>query len=234
MDKEGLLNEEEKFALRSLLGQLNWLSTQCRPDISYDVSSLSSSFKNAAVKHIIKANKIVKRVKMNKVELFFPKLDLNELTVRCYADASYGKLEDGGSQGGMYIELASNNKTAPVLWSSKRTRRVVKSTMAAETLAMVEALASAHLVAVLVAEILHEGQKKIMVEGVTDSRPLYEAAYSTKSILDHRLRIDLAIIRESIIREECVLNWVPTTSQLSDCLTKEGADSSVLRDHVNV
>ena len=166
--------------------------------------------------------------------MFFPKLNLDQVTVRCYADASYGKLEDGGSQGGMFIELGSDNKTAPVIWHSKRTTRVVKSTMAAETLAMVEALGSAQMISGLVGEILHEGKKKIPVEGVTDSKQLYEAAYSTKSILDTRLRIDLAIIREAIVREEFSLNWVPATRQISDCLTKEGSDSAILRQHVSV
>ena len=45
----------------------------------------------------------------------------------------------------------------------------------------------------------HEGKKKIPVEGVTDSKHLYEASYSTKSILDTCLRINLAILREAIV-----------------------------------
>ena len=40
VDWESLLNEEERCSLRSLIGQLNWLSTQSRPDIAYDVSKL--------------------------------------------------------------------------------------------------------------------------------------------------------------------------------------------------
>ena len=70
------------------------------------------------------------------------------------------------------------------------------------------------------------------MEGVTDNYSLYQAAHSTKSVSDQRLRIDLAIIREAINKEEVTLNWVPTSCQLSDVLTKEGVDPSALLSHI--
>ena len=63
--KEDMLNKDESDGLRSLIGQLNWLSTQTRPDISYDVLELSSSLKHPQVDHICKANKIVKKTQIN-------------------------------------------------------------------------------------------------------------------------------------------------------------------------
>lgn len=231
-DKERKLDEKEKTLLRSVIGQLNWLATQSRPDLSYAVSELSSNQRNATVKHLIKANKLIRRSKMNNVSLFFPKLDLTDLKVRCYADASFGKLNDGGSQGGMLIELVSNKMTSPIAWQSKRISRVVNSTMAAETLAMVKALDAGFLIASLVGELLHEEKKKIQVEAVTDSEALYESAYSTKSLKDRRLRIDMAIIREYIIKNGCVMTWVPSGDQLADILTKEGVDDTKLLEHI--
>ena len=148
------------------------------------------------------------------------------------ADASFAKLEDGGSQGGVFIEIVSKDRTSPALWYSKRIRRVVKSTIAAETLAMAEAYAAGSLVSALLSEILGESKEKIPVEGITDNYSLYESAHSTKSVSDLKLRIDIAIIREAIIKEELVLNWVPTSSQLSDVLTKEGVDPSSLLSHI--
>ena len=67
-------------------------------------------------------------------------MDLQNLSVECHADASHGNLRDGGSQGGMFVEVKSGNYSAPVEWQSKRLRRVSKSTLAAETIALVEAM----------------------------------------------------------------------------------------------
>ena len=47
--KEECVNDNEKQQLRMVLGQLNWLSGISRPDISFKVSELSSSIKDAKV-----------------------------------------------------------------------------------------------------------------------------------------------------------------------------------------
>ena len=228
------LNKEEKTKLRSLIGQLTWISTQSRPDIAFGVSILASNFKDAKVNDLMRANKIIKYLKMKKIEMYFPKLNLENLKVRCFADASYGNLVDGGSQMGMFIELVSDeNSSSPIIWHSKRISRVVRSVMAAETLSMVEAYDNAKSLSELLSEVLFNSTKKIPIEGLTDSRQLYESAYSKKKIQDRRLRIDLAMIREAIKREEFILNWVPAAHQLSDCLTKDGADSSSILKHIN-
>ena len=227
------LSPEEKHTLRSVIGKLNWLSTQTRPDLAYAVSRLGSNLKTAQVKDLLHANKIIRRCKAHDVHMHFPQLDLDNITVRCYGDASFGKLEDGGSQGGVYVEFVSKDKTCPVAWYSKRIRRVVKSTMAAETLAMAEAVDAGKLIGALTSEILYDGKKKIPVEAITDNYSLYESAHSTKSNSDRRLRIDLGIVREMIINQDLVLKWVPACCQLSDVLTKDGVDSSSLISHIS-
>ena len=41
-DKRRSLNADENHFYRSLVGQLNWLATQSRPDIAFDVCRMSS------------------------------------------------------------------------------------------------------------------------------------------------------------------------------------------------
>ena len=224
------LTEKEKTDLRSAIGQLNWLATQTRPDLSYSVSSLGSSLKEACVRHILKANKLINYCKMHQASLFFPKLNISNIKVKCYADASYGKLPDGGSQGGIFVELLSEEKTCPISWQSKRIKRVVDNVMAAEALAMKEALDEGFLVKSLLEELLNQNQR-IELEGITDSKALHESVHSTKSANDRRLRIDLTILREYLLNENCKFKWVSTQDQLADILTKEG-DSSKLRQHI--
>lgn len=226
------LTDEETSELRAITGKLNWLATETRPDLAFTVSQLGSSRATATVKTLIKANKIVRRVKQHDTYMFFPKMDVDKMKVRCYADASHNKFEDGGSQGGIFIEIVCQDKTSPASWNSKRIKRIVRSALAAETLAMAQAVEAGYLVSAILSDILYEGKQKISVEAITDSYSLYESAHSTKSVEDRKLRVDLGIIRDHITDENLTLNWVPTSSQLSDVLTKEGVDPSALLSHI--
>ena len=232
-DRNRPVSEEERTMLRKLIGRLNWLSTQTRPDIAYDVSVLSSNVKDATVKDLFEVNKLLMKCKNNNYSLFYPKLDLKNIKIRCYADASFGNLKKGASQGGMFVELVSNNKTSPVMWQSKKIHRVVADVMAAETLAMVSALDEAFLISNMFSELLFQNRETIPIEAVTDSRSLYESAHSTKSLENRRLRIDMSILREYITNEKCQITWVSTSDQLADILTKRGVDNSKLISHIS-
>ena len=226
------INDEERTQLRSSIGQLNWLATQTRPDLSFDVCHLRTSLKNGTVELIIKTNKAIKKAKYNNVFLHYPILDLNNVSVMCYADASYGNLSDGGSQGGNYVELVSGLNSAPIEWQSKRLIRTPKSTLAAETIAMVEGVESAFLTSKILSEILYNSSKLVRVEAITDCFSLFEAAHSTTAIRDRRLRIEMSILREGILKKEFKLKWVNTGNQLADCLTKAGSDPRKLVERI--
>ena len=228
-NKHSELTEDEIKALRTAIGQLNWLSIRTRPDLSFDVCYLSTQIKNANIDLILYANKVMKKAKHNTVFLYYPKLDLTNLKLRCYADASYGNLPDGGSQGGFYVELTDGIKSAPLDWQSKRLTRIPKNTLAAETISMVEGFESAYLINKLLNEILHHNtSKEIEIEAITDNFSLFEASHTTTAIKDRRLRIELAILREGITRSEFQLKWIDTKNQLSDCFTKKGSDPKKL------
>ena len=222
------INEAEKTSMRSVIGKLNWLSGQTRPDLAYDVCDLSTSLQSGTVELLRKANKVVKKAKSEGVSLHFPRLDLDDLSITCYADASFGNLKDGGSQGGIYIELNSHGKSCPVAWQSRRIRRAAGNTMAAETIALVEAVDYAIYISHLISEILFNKTKTIPVHAVTDNQSLYQSAKSTTSIKDKRLRIEMAILRESLLKKDITLSWIDSANQLADCLTKKACDSRKL------
>ena len=97
---------------------------------------------------------------------------------------------------------------------------------------MKDALDAGFLIKSLLSELLYEDKKEIPLEAITDSQALHESAYSTKSMQDRRLRIDLSIIREYILNDKCAITWVPSGEQLADVLTKEGVDESKIRAHI--
>ena len=62
-NNERSLDDKEKTKLREILGQLNWLACMTRPEISFDVSEISSRVSIATFHDLKKVNKIIKFLK---------------------------------------------------------------------------------------------------------------------------------------------------------------------------
>ena len=57
------------------------------------------------------------------------------MNLRLFIDASFNNLPNDGSQAGQIIFLTdSKNRTCPLYWNSSKVKRVVRLTIAAETL----------------------------------------------------------------------------------------------------
>ena len=227
--KNAPLGTDELKKLRALIGQMNWVATQTRPDVLFDCSELASKLKDATVADMFNANKVLKKLR-NDVVVRIPKLD-DSATLKfvAYSDSSYANLKDGGSQGGFVILLTATgcDKLSPIAWQSKRIKRVVKSTLAAEMLSMVEAAEACYWLQNLTNELF--GTNECNIECFIDSQSLFNAVHSMTSLLDKRLRVDVAIIREMIQRNEIQkVTWVPTKVQIADCLTKRGCCAALL------
>jgi hypothetical protein len=224
-DLTNQLHDKEITALRSVLGQLNWVSNMTRPDISYGVSRISGHIKHATIADIKEANKIVKHVKSETTLVSFPPLDIESTQVVAFTDSSFNNLEDGGSQGGHVVFLKDkHNRSCPISWRSQRVRRVARSTLAAESLSFADGVDAAAFVSSLAAE-LQATKWQWPVIGVTDSRSLFDAASTSTQITDRRLRVEISAIRDSKERGELEVIWTSADNQLADVLTKKGASS---------
>ena len=228
VQKTDNLTPSETEQLRSKIGQLLWVARQSRPDILFDVCSLTSNLKDAKVKHILDANKVIKRVKSETVSLKYRHLKDNfPLKLVAFSDASLGNLKDGATQGGNFIVLMGNDgHFSPLSWQSKRIRRVVRSTLAGETLALTESLDTAIFLATLYSELSTgiADSKSIPITCVVDNKSLCEAVRSTKHVTERRLRLEISHIKELVNTNQIQqLKWSDTKHQLADCLTKGGA-----------
>ena len=58
-----ILDMDENKTLRSLQGQLSWLCTQTRPDLSFDAFQLSTVLNRSTYKDAKHGNKVVKKMK---------------------------------------------------------------------------------------------------------------------------------------------------------------------------
>ena len=232
MQQDSELSPAELTRLRGVTGQINWLATQTRPDLSFDVCDLSCSIRDPKVADLQRAAKVVRKAQSARVSLKYPHLDLSQSSVVVYSDASYGNLPDGSSQGGYVVFLRDKRgRCAPLAWSSAKIKRIVRSTLAAECMALQDGADAAVLLAALISEALYDGSGDMSVMCYVDSRGLYRALYSTKAVQDKRLRIDIARIRQMLeVGEVTRVCWVDSSQQLADSLTKRTASSNALLD----
>ena len=123
-----------------------------------------------------------------------------------YSDSSFGNLPDGSSQGCYTILLADDKgHFSPLTWQSKKIRRIVRSTIAAETLALMDGPDSALFLSALFSEIIHGSSKESLlpVDCMTNNYPLFEAIQSTKGIVTEKhLRIGIGVTREMLKKSE--------------------------------
>ena len=232
--KDEKLSPEERTKLRSVMGQINWVSNITRPDIGFSAGQISMSGSKATVSDMIAANKLVRNIKETQSSILFPKMNLKKAYLKVYTDASYANLVGGASQGGHVVLLTDGDRTCPLTWRSAKVKRIVKSTIAAETLALLDGLESAYLLSKIIAEVIYHGEvEAIPVVGITDNRNLADSAYSSSLIEDKRLLIEMNIIRQMINREEAQVEWIQSGDQVSDVLTKVGVSGSKLREVVS-
>ena len=216
------LNPKEYTLFRSLVGSINWMANGTRPDISFAMINLSTKFNKAHTSHLKEAVKIVKLLKSEKFDITFPCLNgINDLKLVVYTDASLGNLNGVDSCGGHVVFLVDENRKCSTLaWHSGKIKRVVRSTIAAETMALSDGIEEA----MYLREIIRFCIGGVLpVIAVTDNKSLALAIESTHLVQEKRLRIDISAIKEVVETQNVSVKWVPGVKQLADCMTKKGA-----------
>ena len=180
------LTDKERDLLRSKIGPLLWISSQTRPDISYSTCQLATRLKSGTVKDLSEVNKVIQQLKSYSLQLRYIKLGKDkDLKIIVFTDGAHGNLVDGGNQGGYFVFLAGENgKCGLISWQSKRIQRVVKSSLAAETLSMSDGIDGAAFVNALLSEIYFGNTRSLPVEFITDNQSLVDALKSPKYVSD--------------------------------------------------
>lgn len=232
-DKNNEVDDNLRKQYKALVGQIGWASGTSRPDACFNSCVLGNSQAKPTYRNLAEANKALKDLKNNKFSIKFPPLDLSSIKISVFCDASYANLYNGSSQGGHIVFLSDKtNLCVPISWASRKLKRVVKSTLGAETLAATEAVDSAYMVGQLLTEILSEkNNREIVVH--TDNKSLYDTVRTSNVASDKRLRVDVAYIREAQEKDKVSFKWIESSRQLADALTKQGASKTKLLEVLN-
>lgn len=147
-------------------------------------------------------NKLIRKLKSEEVTLEFQNLGKDSsLKLVVFSDASMGNLPDGFTQAGHLIFLVGEDgKFSPISWQSKRIRRVVRSTLAGETLALADGIDNGMCISAFYSEIKtgNIALNNLTIICVTDNHSFFDAVKSTKSVTEKRLRLEISSIKELI------------------------------------
>ena len=95
-NKKEFCTKEESLQFCQLVGKLNWIASQSRPDIAFGLCMLSSTMKNPKIENVLLANKLLRKVKEQPLRINFRNLsDLGNIQLICFSDTSLADLPSG-------------------------------------------------------------------------------------------------------------------------------------------
>ena len=228
--KESVLSSDEKSSLRKLLGKLLWPAMQSRPDMVYPVSHLIGNIGESTISDVMQANKLIRKLKSGFHSLIYPNLGAPEdWQIVCFCDASLSNNNDSSTQGGYLVYLCNQKslECSLIAWQSCKLKRIARSTLAAECIALIEGADCA----ILSHKILfYPRASNLEVKIFTDNASLVEAVYSTKQVNEKKLRLDIAYIKELCRFHKIQIAWISTAMQLADPLTKAQSPAADILD----
>ena len=219
---------EEFGTFQANVGKILWVCNQTRPDVNFETCILGSSMQEAKLSDYKKCIKVLRNLKNNDNSLVIRSIgDLKSIKLILYSDASLNNLQKGGSQGGYLIFVTGANQLATLLtWSSKRLKRVVRSTIESETLALAEGLEHCIYITRIFKLLLN--LEAIEIECRCDNKSLCTAVHSEREVHNKRLALEIYNLKHLISNENVTIRWIKKDIQLADILTKAGVSNDYL------
>ena len=250
-EPDQLLTEAFVSSYLSLLGGLSWL-IQTRCDIAIYVVALQRAAKRATVGHLLKLNKLARWVRRRKYALVYKPikapLKLLNITDAAFKTEPNSCLAMRGAVIGISeVREGTQNRGGIfhiIEFSSRKQRRICRSTYAAELNAMADSLEITRLIAMTLSSCLHpypdaktlqqaedNGQLAVPIEVCTDCRSVFDSlrATDTKVPTESSLILILSSIKQ-LLQAHVVkwLSWINTHDMLADGMTKGGVSRKAL------
>ena len=223
--KQDILPDQHQSMFRSIASRLNTLAMSCRPDCLFTAKYLTTRYGKATKSDMTTAVRMLKKIKQEDTSIIIPNIGpVEEWIIVASSDASARSNSSIFAVAGYIIFLMNrvNNNAIPLHWTSKKIRRVVNSSLAAETLAMTELARHIHFIRDILRQMFGEREKNIPCLVLTDSHDLWVNIHQIKASTDLRLQADIYELREAVktvltIQE---IRHIPGKVCLADTLTK--------------
>ena len=139
---ERILNSKEHTQFRGGVGSLDWFVDHCSPQLSFQLAELRRRQSSPTVQDLLRLNKVIRTVKVIESKIKIRSTPVEHLLFMGVHDAAHANLEGGASQQGhliLAVHARITNRRVPVSvlsLQSKKIKRVVRSSLAAETCSM--------------------------------------------------------------------------------------------------
>ena len=256
---EARLSAGEKEILQSSAGELGWVTRQLRSDLAYENGCIQRCKKDPCIADLLRLRQAVaaaRRASDFRLR-YWADIRLEDAVVVHLADSGHanGNPDHDGiakyrSVGGYYLFVAEKGilegeevRANLLSYHSTQTKRVCRSTLAAEAAHLAEAVEAGDWLIVLLAEVEHgridlkhweslvEDRERVYV---TDAQSVYDYLKkdSNSTSSDKRMAIEGALLRETVRRRGAHVRWIDGEQNMADILTKAGADKTVLFDYL--
>ena len=166
------------------------------------------------------------KAKRTDLRIVYTTMREEDLVLLGYADAAWANMPNGKTGGGWLVGLTNLSDFGIISWRCRTLRRVVKSMLAGETLALSDLLDEMVSVQQTLSMILGWTPRAV---ARTDCRSLYDYIYRGKNVSEKRLHVELCVIKEIVKEKQCEIEWCETSDQLADCLTKHMVAHRLIR-----
>ena len=194
-----------------------------------------------SVADLLDFNKLVSDAKMDSVDIVYQSIPLESAIVVAIGDSSFGNVGKNktASQAGLIVLIADGTdenfmegrpaKMSPMVWRSHRVKRVVRSTLAAETMAALEAVEAADVIRAHMVELMsvltykdHTNEVAVVpMAHLTDCKSLWDLLQKQGQVpSERRLLMDIEALRSDIENHGVKSFWINTKQMLADCMTK--------------
>ena len=207
------LSRKETASFHSVVAKLLYLATRVRPDILLSVAYLATKVKSPTHEDQQKVERVLKYLAQTSDKVLHLRIG-EEMSVRCFIDASFALHTDGKGHTGVVIQVGG----ATVLCRSTKQRIVTKDSTESELVGLSDMFACAMKI--------HEF---ICAQGYKLDPPVvFQDNISNISLVTKgggKYRSKYMRVRQALVKEQhdngCIkLEYLPTGKMLADVLTK--------------
>jgi hypothetical protein len=225
--KDRVLEKQELTIYKGQVGALQWACVGTRADAVFRTASLAGRQATPKVSDILEANEIIRELKKEPMDIVFAPLVSKKLAFYLFTDAGHKHLPGGHSMGAWSIWLSADPGEADTEYAwqpahclgyaGRRCRRVCKSPMGAELLAMTEGYDKVTPIVDFMR--VSFDSRDVPLYLLTDSESIVTMTSKGSSPEEKRLSSDATIIQEAV-SEGLKLRWIETMDMISDSMTK--------------
>jgi hypothetical protein len=216
-----------------------YIASICQPEAAFDLST--------AAQHQAPGNEEFKMLnkrlqwQLDNLDrgLNYLPLKLDSAKLYVFVDGSFANNKDLSSQIGSVLVLGNEKGALEdyqftltgniIHWTSTKAKRVTRSVLASEILAMSDGVDKGYAIVTTINQIVQQlGFAPIPMVVCTDSFSLYECLVKLGTTKEKRLMIDIMALRQSYERREILeVRWINGQDNPADAMTKKGPNNSL-------